>query len=109
MATEREWNPSTKEDFMSVDIQLELNIDNRSVEDVRADIMQKQMDAIHESLTKTRKKLFAEVGNLKKLLGEILIENDRLKDALSKTNHEKVEWIYKQEDSLFDVKEKISI
>ncbi len=90
---------------MSVDIQLELNIENKSAEEVHADIMQKQIDALCESLTKTRKKLFAEVGALKKMLGEILIENDRLKDALSKTNHEKVEWLYKQDECLFEVKE----
>jgi hypothetical protein len=91
---------------MSVDVQLEFNLECKSDEELRAELMQKQIDALSDSLTKVRKKLFAEVGALKKVLGEVLIENDHLKDILRKDKHGKTEWLYKTEDGcLFDVRE----
>jgi hypothetical protein len=91
---------------MSVDVQLEFNIENKSADELRAEIMQKQIDALSDSLTKVRKKLFAEVGALKKILGDVLIENEHLKDVLGKQKHDKIEWLYKTENGcLFDVRE----
>ena len=63
---------------MSVDVQLEFNIENKSADELRAEIMQKQIDALSDSLTKVRKKLFAEVGALKKILGDVQPELTRV-------------------------------
>lgn len=84
--------------------QLKLNIDNES--DVRFLVMQNQIDAIHESLGKTRRRLFSEIGEMKKHIIFLKGENEDLKNKLKGINNEKTEWIYSpQNGSLFNVRE----
>lgn len=81
-------------------IQLELNIDNRSREDMRLYYMQMQLDAACESMDRTRKKLFAELGQLKKQYADLVRANAELKASL---RTEKQEWRYLDNDCLFEI------
>ena len=84
-------------------MQLELNIESKSEEELKSEIMQKQIDALSESLTKVRKKLFAEVGALKKLCGELQQANEILKTSIERVDPEKIQWVYGEGESLFQV------
>lgn len=86
-------------------IQLELNIQGASDNDMKLDIMQKQIDSMNESMGKVRRKLFAEVGILKKSLLELANENQTLKNQFMKLEDKKTEWTYGQNGLLFDIKE----
>lgn len=86
-------------------MQLELNIESKSEEELKSEIMQKQIDALSESLTKVRKKLFAEVGALKKLCGELHQANEILKTSIERVDPEKIQWVYGEGESLFQVVE----
>jgi hypothetical protein len=54
---------------------------------------------------KVRRKLFGEMGEMKKCLTALQIENRELRDKLNELTNSKTEWIYQKEDYLFDVKE----
>lgn len=86
-------------------IQLELNIENESPEETRLSQMQKQIDEMSESIGKVRRKLFSEMGELKKLCAELQNENKQLKILLKELKNERTEWSYGQEGCLFDVRE----
>ena len=88
---------------MSEAIQLELNIENKTPEEIRLSLMQKQIDQMGESMGKVRRKLFAEMGEMKKLYLEVQRENEELKSLLRSLKNEKTEWIYSQNGFLFDV------
>jgi hypothetical protein len=63
-------------------IQLELNLDCVSQEAMEMLYMQKQVNEVHVSVNKVRRKLFAEIGELKKSLAEIQLENLQLKEQV---------------------------
>jgi hypothetical protein len=63
-------------------IQLELNLDCVSQEAMEMLYMQKQVNEVHLSVNKVRRKLFAEIGELKKSLAEIQLENLQLKEQV---------------------------
>lgn len=88
-------------------IQLEFNLENRSEEEMHLYMMQKQIDEMCQSMNKVRKKLFAEVGEMKKLCDRLQKENMDLKDALKELKNEpqKTNWIYGQNGRFFDVSE----
>ena len=86
-------------------MQLELNLENRAEADVKLANMQKQIDDAIESMGKVRRKLFSQMGELKKELSEIKGENDFLKEKIRNLSNEKIEWEYKKADCLFDVRE----
>jgi predicted nucleic acid-binding Zn-ribbon protein len=86
-------------------IQLELNIDDASDNDIELAVIQKQIDSMKESMGKVRRKLFAEVGSLKKTLTELANENESLKHSLLQLQDKKTEWTYGQNGLLFDIKE----
>lgn len=86
-------------------IQLQLNLENESPENLKLNAMQKQIDVMNESVGKVRKKLFAELGEFKKLLHLLKGENENLKQSIREIKGEKIEWLYTQEDSLFEIKE----
>jgi len=77
-------------------VQLEFNFENKPPIEVELDYLKKHVADIQESTGKVRRKLFAEMGELKK-------EIQQLKDLIEGMNHEKVEWVYGQEGCLFDV------
>ncbi len=86
-------------------VQMEFNINNDSATDVKLSLMQKQIDEMHESMGKVRRKLFGEMGEMKKLYTELKAENEGLKMQLKELKNEKTEWVYTKEDCLFDVQE----
>jgi len=87
-------------------IQLEFNVENECYTDLKVSLMQRQLIAMEDSVGKVRRKLFAEMGEIKKMYGEMKIENEKLKDALRLLNDEKTEWDYGQDGYLFDVCER---
>lgn len=82
-------------------IQLEFNLENESYEATRCNQMQKQLDLINESLNKTRKRLFCEMGELKKICHQLKVENGELKEVVRDIKGEKIEWLYSQDGQLF--------
>jgi len=86
-------------------VQLELNIDQWSEEDVKFKNMQIQIDAMNESMGKVRRKLFSQMGEMQKMCLAIKQENDILKERLNVVQNAKNEWTYGQGDCLFNVQE----
>ncbi len=87
---------------MAENVQLELNFQDKSIQEMTFDSMQKQLDAMQESMHKVRKKLFGELGEVKKQFSALLSENEVLKYKLNSLCSEKTEWFYKTENSLFE-------
>jgi len=87
---------------MSEAIQLELNIENKTPEEIRLSLMQKQIDQMNESMGKVRRKLFAEMGEMKKTYSQVQKENEELKSILRDLTKQKVEWMYSQNGFLFE-------
>jgi len=90
---------------MSAVVQLEFNIDDKSESEVKLDIMQKQIDEMHNSMGKVRRKIFSEVSEMKKLYAELLKQNEELKNTIREMKNEKTQWVYEKEDCLFDVQQ----
>lgn len=86
-------------------IQLDLTVDYASGVEGKVDFISKRVDIMNESMGKVRKKLFAEIGQLKSLLLAIQVENESLKESVRKLKNEKTEYIYGQDGNLFDVRE----
>lgn len=86
-------------------IQLEFNLENETTENIKLASMQKQIDIMSESVGKVRKKMFAELGEVKKLLHTLKTENETLKKEIRELKGEKIEWLYPESDYLFAVKE----
>lgn len=81
-------------------MQLQLDIYSKQPEFF---FLQQQVDAQAKSLDKMRKKLFAEISALKKNQLELNQENTALKNKLYEHTRKKTDWIYGQNDRLFDV------
>lgn len=90
---------------MSADVQLEFNIENKSSEEMTLFLMQKQIDAMGDSMGKVRRKLFSEMSEMKKQYAELQKENQELKTILKELKNERTEWTYGQNGNLFDVRE----
>lgn len=86
-------------------VQLEFNLDNKSPEEVKEAIMQKQIDEACESMDKVRRKLFAELGQLKKEWAQLKQENEELKKDMGVLKNQKIEWTYGQNGLLFGIKD----
>lgn len=86
------------------EIQLELNIDNFSRDDLRLQEMQKQIDSVCESMGKVRRKLFSEMSEMKKIISELQTQNIELREKLRQMSNERVDWDYRKEDCLFDIR-----
>jgi len=63
-------------------MQLYLNLDNLTEEEHHLSMMQRQIDELVESMGKVRRKMFAELGQMKGQLEELQAENAHLKRAL---------------------------
>lgn len=87
-----------------MDAQLELNLENRTPHELQISIMQQQIDAMHESVGKVRRNLFAQMGEVKKLLHALQAQNQELQATVRLLKNEPTEWVYCQGDSLFDVR-----
>ena len=87
------------------DLQLEFNIDKKSPEEFQIYLMQKQLDLMTVSMGKVRRRLFSEMGEMKKICGELHKENLELKTLVKEITHEKTQWTYGKNGYLFDVQE----
>lgn len=85
--------------------QLEFNIEDKSLEEMKFYYMQKQIDAMVDSMGKVRRKLFSEMTEFKKIFYELKKENEELKSQLNILNNKKTEWSYSQNGNLFELKE----
>lgn len=84
-------------------MQLEFNFESAGETDTRLTQMQKQIDDACESMGKVRRKLFSQMGELKKEMAALQIENEMLKEKIRNITNEKIEWEYEKEDCLFDI------
>ncbi len=79
-------------------IQLEFNLEDLSEKDLALLQMQRQINSACESMNKVRKKMFSELGELKKVISVLKQENIDLRQKLK----ERTEWIYHKDDCLFE-------
>jgi len=91
-------------EIMSLDIQLEFNLEDKTPEELKVYYLQKQIQEMNESLGKMRRRMFAEIGELKKVFAKVLSENELLKSQVKELKNEREEWTYKENGSLFDVR-----
>lgn len=82
-------------------LQLEFNLDNTSPEEMQMTSMQKQIEEISISMDKVRKRLFAELSEVKKLYADLKKEHDDMKALFKEVKTDDPEWVYKQGNSLF--------
>lgn len=82
-------------------IQLEFDI-YKEEDDRRIFILQKQIDEVLESFGKVRRKLFAEVGELKKICSQLQLENIDLRSQVMEMRGDKFNWVYGVNEKLFD-------
>jgi hypothetical protein len=85
------------------DTQFDLNIDNLSKSEIEFNALKKKVEEIAESAGKVRKKLFAEVSELKKKNKILEDEIEALKLIIDPPK--KAEFEYITDDSLFEIKE----
>lgn len=85
-------------------MQTEFNFESKSQLELDFDLMNKKIDEIKESTAKVRRKLFAEVGELKKQNLELQRENANMMRMIRDLHHEKTEWEYLQNGKLFELK-----
>jgi septal ring factor EnvC (AmiA/AmiB activator) len=84
-------------------IQLEFNLNNENETDIRISQIQNQVDNMNQSMDKVRKKLFAQMNELKKICADLKCENEDLKKLLGELKNEKTIWSYNQGECLFQV------
>ncbi len=80
-------------------IQMELNLDNKSELDLIIEELRKEIAEAKESNRKSTKKLFAEMGVLKKVCLTLQKENEYLKET--QVTKETNVWLYGKGDCLF--------
>ncbi len=84
-------------------IQLEFNLENETETDFRLSFMQRQIDEMNNSMGKVRRKIFSEVGELKKMCITLQAENSALKSSLMEITNQKEKWVYNRSNLLFDI------
>lgn len=88
-----------------METQLELNFDGKSEDEMALFLMQKQINEMSDSMGKVRRRLFSELGEVKKVLADLKRENESLREMLKELSHENTEWTYGHGDNLFDVRQ----
>ena len=86
-----------------MEVPVETNIETKIQEDNPLSLMQKQFEELTESMTKVRKKLFGELGEMKKTFVVIQKENEDLKSMLEEFRHVQIHRTDRQECGFFDV------
>jgi len=72
---------------------------------IEDDPYQQQLDAMHDSMGKMRRSLFAQIGELKKQYYNLKTENEDLREQVKYLSNQKTNWQYGQDGNLFDVPE----
>jgi hypothetical protein len=86
-------------------IQLEFNTENKTSSEMEIYYMKQLLAEMNDSMGKVRRKLFAEMGELKKTCHNLQIENLALKTMVE--GRKKIEWSYDKPDHLFDIETKV--
>ena len=84
-------------------IQLEFDLNNDAGKDPELISLRQEMEAMKESVGKVRRKMFAELGEMKKTYFAVYMELEKAKDDLRKLKNEKTDWIYMEGEHLFQV------
>jgi hypothetical protein len=79
-----------------------LDISKETIEDIS---IEKKFEDLEESMGKVRRKLFAELGEVKKICFSLKLQNEILKNLLKEINPNKIEYSYLENGMLFDIKE----
>lgn len=88
-----------------IETQLELNIEDKTSQEMQLWLMQRQLDEMADSMGKVRRRLFFELGSMKKDFADLALENNKLRLQLNQMRNSPDEWIYGQEEYLFKIKE----
>lgn len=83
--------------------QLEFNFENKSAEENYLSQMQRQIDTACGTMSKVRRKLFAELGAMRDKLDKVTRRNESLEREIMRIKGEKIEWLYCQDDFLITV------
>jgi hypothetical protein len=83
--------------------QLEFNLEDKTPDEMKLYLMQKRLDEFCLSMDKVRRKLFAELSDVKRVCADVQEENRELKKALYKLSGQREEWVYLQGDYLFEL------
>lgn len=89
---------------MHTEVQLEINLEDKTTDEMKIYLMQKKIDEVCESMGKVRRKIFADLGEMKRLCVETQQENRELRETLKKLTGQREEWVYLQDGWLFDLK-----
>jgi hypothetical protein len=81
--------------------QLEFDLFSDQTIECRLDMVHRQINEVSDSCGKVRRKLFAELGYLKKICKLLMQDNLSLKKALNEMGGQVGEWSYFQDDELF--------
>lgn len=82
-------------------IQLEFNLQDGTIVDTRIERMQHQIDAMHASMDKVRKKLFSQMTEVQNTCIVLQAENQQLKKILKELQNDTTPWVYAQDCELF--------
>ena len=84
-------------------IQLEFDLNNDAGKNPELISLRQEMEAMKESVGKVRRKMFAELGEMKKSYFAVYVELEKAKDDLRKLKNERTDWIYKEGEYLFQI------
>lgn len=82
-----------------METQLELNLDDMTTQEFKMKQIQRDLEKLNDSMGKVRRKLFSELGEVKRLYAEMKKENDDLRSSLRELKNEKIEWEYSNFDA----------
>lgn len=85
-------------------MQVEFNFEGKTKSELDFDMMDKKIQDVKDSSDKVRRKLFAELGEIKKQNLELQKEISEMKMILRDMHYEKMEWEYLQNGKLFELK-----
>ena len=89
---------------MSEGIQLDLNLEDKNSQEIKFELLQKQIDQMNESMGKVRRKLFANMTELRKENHELRQKLELMESIQRNLTNTKTEWVYHENGLLFDIK-----
>lgn len=82
-----------------MEVQLELNLDNLDNQDLQIRELEDRFNKLNDSMGKVRRRMFQELGEVKKMVAFLQAENSELKAAI----RQKIEYEYVKDDYLVRV------
>lgn len=90
---------------MIAQIQLELNLNDETSDALKVVVMEKKLFELSDIMGKVRRKLFCELGEVRKVCDQLRDENRKLRELVANMTGRKPEWVYLQDGFLCDLKE----